>query len=187
MQFRYGSINWSVGAVLGYCMAAASPAKGPRARDLPAPDLSPSIFWLRMAAKLWNRALILRPDGDVLKAALLDNIRLATQADMSSAADRKRVWATLFIVCMQKLGVSWADENGAPCGVDTSNLSTILRARWTEKEWKHVQQVTDNAAWCMDPIAVRRHLHLSKMVSSCLYTSLGSSNLMNGVGKRAGC
>jgi hypothetical protein len=31
--------------------------------------------------------------------------------------------------------------------VDTSNLSTILRACWTEKEWKKVQQVTDIAAW----------------------------------------
>jgi hypothetical protein len=112
-----------------------------------------SIFWLRMAAKLWNRAL-LRPDGDVLKAAMLDNIRLATRADMS-AADRKRLWATHFIMCMQKLGVSWADENGAPSVVDISNLSTMLRARWTEKEWKKVQQITDNAAWFMDPIAVR--------------------------------
>lgn len=55
-----------------------------------------SIFWLRMTAKLWNRALS-RRDGDWLKTALLDNVRLATQAGMSTA-NRKRLWAHHFIV-----------------------------------------------------------------------------------------
>ena len=112
-----------------------------------------SIFWLRMAAKLWNRALS-RADGDVLKSAMLDNVRLATQADMSST-DRKRLWSHHFIICMQRLGLTWADEQGAPRMIDVNNLGTQMMARWTEKEWKKVQQVTDEAAWFMDPVAVR--------------------------------
>jgi hypothetical protein len=40
-------------------------------------------------------------DGNVLKLATLENIRLATQADMSST-DGKWLWSHHFIICMQE-------------------------------------------------------------------------------------
>jgi hypothetical protein len=56
---------------------------------------------------------------------------------------------------MERLEVAWAGEDGLPHKIDVPASSKIMATRWHEKEWKVVRQVTDDAAWFMDPIAVR--------------------------------
>lgn len=112
-----------------------------------------SVFWLRMAAKLWNRALS-RSDGDCLKAALLDNVRLATQAGLSTP-DRKRLWAHHFITCMERLGIAWASDDGAPSRIDVNMLSERMAARWEDREWRTMHEGLDRHPGFMDRLAVR--------------------------------
>ena len=113
-----------------------------------------SIFWLRMAAKLWNRALS-RADGDLLRLAVLENVSLATQAGMS-ASDKKRLWAHHFIRCMDGLGLTWAGPDGAPQQVDVSSISNLMIARWEKREWREVDEaVEDGPPWHFEDVSVR--------------------------------
>lgn len=49
----------------------------------------------------------------------------------------------------------WSGDDGAPCKIDVNTLGELMVAQWLDREWRKMHQVLDNAAWFMDPIAVR--------------------------------
>jgi hypothetical protein len=113
-----------------------------------------SVFWLCMATKLWNRALH-RPEGDLLRMAMLENVSMATQ-DGLSAANRKRLWAHHFIACLEKLGIAWADPDGNPLQIDTNAVGKLMLTRWESREWKAVEEATnDGPPWMFERVSVR--------------------------------
>jgi hypothetical protein len=112
------------------------------------------MFWLRMATKLWNRAL-LRPDGDLLKVSMLENASMAMQAGLR-AADRKRLWAHHFITCMDKLGIAWADSEGNPQQIDDGAVGKLMLIRWENRETMHMEEATgDGPPWMFERVSVR--------------------------------
>jgi hypothetical protein len=110
-----------------------------------------SMFWLRMAAKLWNRALARQAD-DLLRVCLLENVRLAHCNELRQS-DRKKLWAFHFTTCMNELGIMWQNENGSPQPVDLSSICTRMEQKWHATDWDVVDNVHDE--WSLDQQAVR--------------------------------
>jgi len=106
-----------------------------------------SMFWLRMAAQLWNRALA-REEGDLLSLAMRENLALAGQARPAQA---RLLWACHFTACLDGLGVEWGTPQG-PITVDGKRLS--LRA--TESWMAHGRpSIGEGEAWRTLPLALR--------------------------------
>ena len=108
-------------------------------------------FWLRMGAKLWNRALS-RPQGDLLHTVVLENARMAFDLALPLSA-RRRMWSSSFARCMDELGIAWKDAQGVPQKVDLPCLEHRMAERWQQKEWGHIDDI--GAAWALQPCAVR--------------------------------
>lgn len=117
------------------------------------------MFWLRMAAQLWNKA-ISRPADDLLHAALLENISLACARGMK-AKDRKTLWASHFIDCVESMGLPWSTEAGAPAKINTTGLMSAIthkhkHKKWQQYEWAEVERVTSGSPeWLREQSAVR--------------------------------
>ena len=79
-----------------------------------------SMFWLRMAAQLWSRALS-RDGDDWLRVALLENVRLAGDNTVP-LRDRNTLWAWHFISSMDSLGVAWRSGTGVLLEIQISSL-----------------------------------------------------------------
>ena len=109
------------------------------------------MFWLRMGAKLWNRALS-RPQGDLLHTAVLENARMASAPELQPE-DRDRLWSSGFTRCMDELGIAWRDAEGAPQKVDLPALVHRMAERWQHREWGHIDDTGE--AWALQPCAVR--------------------------------
>ena len=109
------------------------------------------IFWLRMGAKLWNRALS-RPQGDLLHTAVLENARMAQDPSLTPAA-RRRLWSSGFMRCMDELGIPWKDAQGAMQQIHLPDLEHRAHERWQQHEWGHIEDL--GGAWALDPCAVR--------------------------------
>ena len=109
------------------------------------------MFWLRMGAKLWNRALS-RPQGDLLHTAVLENARMAHDPALH-LEDRDRLWSSGFTQSMDELGIAWKDAQGAPQKVDLPALEHRMAERWQQREWGHIDDT--GAAWALQPCAVR--------------------------------
>jgi hypothetical protein len=109
------------------------------------------IFWLRMAAQLWNRALQ-RDSTDYLALALRDNLELAMGAGLTTAA-RRGLWGFQFTRCLDELGVDW----GAPGGLKLLDTKALVRAAegsWEAHENKNIARAADTA-WRGKALAVR--------------------------------
>lgn len=112
------------------------------------------FFWLRMAAQLWNKALA-RPSTDLLRAALLENIDLACARGIK-ARDRKTLWASHFIDCMESLGIPWCSESGTPIQVRVHDVTGVMKQRWLKFESSDVDKATCTYPdWLQQPSAVR--------------------------------
>ena len=132
--------------ILGVCKSTSGAAMY---RDL---DRTPiPMFWLRMAAKLWNRALS-RPHGDLLQAAVRENAHMAHDPSLTMAA-RRRMWSFHFTRCMDEFGIAWKDEQAALQKVDLAGLEHRMAERWKQKEWGQTDDL--GAAWSLQPCAVR--------------------------------
>ena len=115
----------------------------------------PLMFhWLRMAAQLWNKALG-RHSADYLRAALIENINLACARGIK-ASQRKTLWASHFIDCMESLGIPWCNEAGAPAQICVPNLTTAMKQRWLQFESSDIDRaVSTRPDWLKAPSAVR--------------------------------
>ena len=109
------------------------------------------IFWLRMGAKLWNRALA-RPQGDPLHAALLANTSMACDPSLTLAA-RRRLWSSAFTRCLDEFGIAWKDAQGALQKVHLPDLEHRVHERWQQREWGHIDDL--GTTWSLQPCAVR--------------------------------
>jgi hypothetical protein len=105
-----------------------------------------------MAAQLWNKALEQRP-SEYLALALRDNVRLAMQSGLATVK-KKGLWAYSFIGCLQQLGLTWADEGGAPKKIDIRALVVAATSNWESKEGKNVASA-EGQPWMEDGLAVR--------------------------------
>ena len=109
------------------------------------------MFWLRMGAKLWNRALS-RPQGDLLHTAVLENARMAYDPALPLSG-RRRMWSSSFTHCMDELGIAWRDAQGAPQKVDVPGIEHRMAERWQQREWGRTDDL--GAAWALQPCTVR--------------------------------
>jgi hypothetical protein len=110
------------------------------------------LFWLCMAAKLWNKA-VARPHGDLLRAAMEDSVRWAARPDLSRA-ELKQLWAHQFTACMDALGLQWRAEGGALLAIPIPRLQEVMRLRWERHEWAKVRDACAQD-WARGPRAVR--------------------------------
>jgi hypothetical protein len=109
------------------------------------------VFWLRMAAQLWNKALQ-RDSQDYLALALRDNLELARGAGLATAA-RRGLWAYHLTQCLDELGVNW----GGPAAIEPIDVPQLVRAAktsWETHENRNVARAAD-VQWMGEPMAVR--------------------------------
>ena len=132
--------------ILDVCKSTSSAAMYQDLNRQPIP-----MFWLRMGAQLWNRALS-RPHGDLLRIALIENTRMAYDPALPLAA-RRRLWSSAFTRCMDEMGITWKDAQGAPQTVDLQSLEHRMAERWHQHEWGHIDDL--GTAWSLQPCAVR--------------------------------
>jgi Reverse transcriptase (RNA-dependent DNA polymerase) len=110
------------------------------------------LFWLRMAAQLWNKA-VGRPQGDLLREAMEDNVACVGRNGLSRA-ELKSLWAHHFIGCMDSLGLQWKAEGGALMAIPIPRLLEVMRVRWERHEWAKVRDACAQE-WARSPRAVR--------------------------------
>lgn len=101
------------------------------------------VFWLTMAAKLWNRALGREPD---------DFMRLALQANLATAkrrgAEVKGMWAFEFTTCLQRLGLggAWGTPTD-PKRVDVGALERAAQQLWANQAGRAASKI--NPGGCL--------------------------------------
>jgi hypothetical protein len=134
---------------LGVCKATPI---GPMMEELNREPLS--CHWMKMAAKLWNKA-VGRGPGDFLRLAMEENVQLAGQGDLPLAA-RKRLWAYHFTQGMQALGVDWCEGDGTLKLLDVGTIAEAMKRRWQQHERKEVEAaLREGPAWEAEEGAVR--------------------------------
>ena len=109
------------------------------------------VFWLRMAAQLWNRALK-RDASDYLVLALRDNVELARGRGLDTKT-AKGLWAHHFLGCLDELGVPWGGV-GAMVGINPGALVKTATASWEKHENHHLERAK-GAEWMGEALAVR--------------------------------
>lgn len=113
-----------------------------------------SMHWLRMAAKLWNRALS-RGHDDWLRLAVEENVRLAGDASVA-LKDRRSLWAWHFMSCMDSLGIAWRSPAGVLLEIPKAELVKAMRAKWEAWEWRHARaELEQSPGWAQGSCAVR--------------------------------
>ena len=85
-----------------------------------------AAFWIRMAAKLWNRALSRAPN-DFLLLALQANLREAKRPGL----EKKGMWAFEFTACLRNLGLqsAWGTPS-QPKKLDLKALDKSIQDLW---------------------------------------------------------
>ena len=109
------------------------------------------VFWLRMAAQLWNRALK-RDASDYLALALRANVELARATGLETKA-AKGLWAHHFLGCLEELGVPWGGV-GAMVGINVGALVKTATASWERHENRNLARAKD-AEWMGGALVVR--------------------------------
>lgn len=132
--------------VLGVCKSTPCAAMYMELNRQPIP-----MFWLRMAAKLWNKALSRKPD-DILRQCLKENVRLVHDAGLR-ATDQKRLWSFHFTKCMDELGVAWRDADSNLLPVDLGTVGNRMADKWSHAECGVLEDLGE--AWALEPCAVR--------------------------------
>jgi hypothetical protein len=111
-----------------------------------------AMFWMRMAAQLWNRALE-REGGDWLRLALEENVRVAL-GDGGEGA-RRTLWSHHFLKGLRALGISPAPAGGVLQKVDLGVLRRGMQERWERVEWDTVSSLGHDQPWSRAPCSVR--------------------------------
>ena len=113
-----------------------------------------TMFWLRMAAQLWNRALA-RPAGDWLRMVLDANVDLACNTSVPTAR-RQQLWGFHFTRCMELLGLTWRSPMGVKLQIDCKALVQSMMGRWRTFERRDVQrELSSGPAWAGAQCSVR--------------------------------
>jgi hypothetical protein len=108
-----------------------------------------AAFWIKMAAKLWNRALAREP-SDYLRAALEHNLAQAKQP----GRERRGMWTSQFTACLRNLGIDWGTMH-EPKPIDMPALARATAGLWqtqvereidTAVRGKPVREVPDDAS-----------------------------------------
>ena len=83
------------------------------------------------------------------------NVSLSTQAGLSTT-NRRRLWAHHFTTCMERLGIAWGDADGKPQQIDAGAVSQLMLTRWESREWRAVEEATqDGPPWMFENVSVR--------------------------------
>ncbi len=85
------------------------------------------MFWKRMAAHLWKRALE-KEGGDWLRLALGENVSVALGDGTKGA--RRTLWSHHFLKGLRALGNSLVLQK-----VDVDLLRRVMQERWQKVEW----------------------------------------------------
>ena len=113
-----------------------------------------TMFWLRMAAQLWNRALA-RTGDDWLRVALDGNVCMARDVSVP-IAQRRQLWSHHFIFCMEELGLAWQSPQGVKLHIDCKCLVQAMMTRWCAFEGRDMQRVLHQQPdWLQAPCSVR--------------------------------
>lgn len=113
-----------------------------------------TMFWLRMATQLWNRALA-RPSSDWLRIMLDANIDLACDSSVPLAR-RQQLWGFHFTKCMTLLGVTWQSPMGIKLHIDCTALVQTMVGRWRAFEGREMHRELSQApAWAGAQCSVR--------------------------------
>ena len=115
-----------------------------------------TMFWLRMAAQLWNRALA-RAGDDWLRLALDENVCMARDTSLPADA-RQHLWSHHFIRCMEDLGIAWQSPMGIKLHIDCKGLVQTMMARWRSFEGREAHRTLSlqpPAAWLQAACTVR--------------------------------
>lgn len=132
--------------LLGVCRSTSHAAIYTELNRQPIP-----MFWLRMATKLWNKALARSPD-DLLRRALCENVQMACEAGLRTA-EKKHLWSFHFTRCMDELGVVWQDVDGNPQPIDLGTVCNRMSEKWEHAVWGVVNDLGED--WALAPCAVR--------------------------------
>jgi hypothetical protein len=134
---------------LGVCKATPI---GPMMEELNREPLS--CHWMKMAAKLWNKALK-REAGDFLRLAMEESVQLMRQRDITLTA-RKRLWAFHFTGGIQALGIDWCEADGSLKLLDVGAIAEAMKRKWQQYERKDVEAtLSEGPAWVAEEGAVR--------------------------------
>jgi hypothetical protein len=101
-----------------------------------------AVFWLRMAVKIWNKALA-RPADDLLGQAVREG----------ASARAPGSWARALTDALGYLGLSWLGADGEPCAVDRAEATRAAEDRWLAEYRKPLPGPAD--VWAQGPRAVR--------------------------------
>ena len=104
------------------------------------------VFWLRMAAQLWNRALG-RDLHDLLNMALREGTDM-----LAELTDTRQLWADQFTHCLECLGVVWRGDGGALAQLDTKGMIKTAVEKWQAHEQADSAHQQD---WGREQLAVR--------------------------------
>ena len=107
-----------------------------------------AVYWITMAAKLWNRALTRQPT-DYLRLALVQNL---SESGQRGGPERKGMWASQFTACLGNLGVEWGsrsqprqiDLHALARAAETLGVTQAERQLDTAARGKPVRQVPDD-------------------------------------------
>ena len=106
-----------------------------------------NVFWLRMAAKLWNKG-VLRSPGDWLAGAVRENVSVH---EMASRAEASLLWSGHFTACLRCLGIDWKRADGSLMQVNVNDLVRVAMDRWQSRH----PSPPPEADWLQLPLSVR--------------------------------
>jgi hypothetical protein len=113
-----------------------------------------TMFWLRMATQLWNRALA-RAGDDWLRLAVDENVSMARDTSLP-IAQRRQLWSHHFIRCMEALGISWQSPMGVKLHIDCNGLVQAMMARWRSFESRDaLRTLSQQPDWLQAACTVR--------------------------------
>jgi hypothetical protein len=101
-----------------------------------------SVFWLRMAVQLWNKALA-RPADDLLGMAVREG----------AGAQRPGSWAHALTAAFGRLGLPWQGADEQPCPVDRNTAVQAAVDQWLGVYRRPLPGA--DLAWAQAPLAVR--------------------------------
>jgi hypothetical protein len=115
------------------------------------------IFWLRMAAQMWTKALC-RKEGDYLRAAVEADVRMLGElrAQARGGSKAKQLWSHHFTSCLDSLGIAWKGADGQLVRkLEVGKIVTAMQQRWEGRAWKDMRDGSVGKDWATEACAVR--------------------------------
>lgn len=115
------------------------------------------LFWLRMAAQMWNKAMR-RNEDDYLRAAVENDVRLMGElrSQARGASRAKQLWSYHFTSCLDSLGVAWKGADGQLVQeLEVGNIISAMKERWERWAWRDMRNGSAGEGWATTACSVR--------------------------------